>query len=56
LLGERGARVTVPAGELGDLRLLGAGDQQLRAEHGHRVQDLRQRPVLGEQIIDVRRI
>ena len=48
-----GPLVTVPAEELGDLGFQGGLHQQLGAETGHFLQDLRQRPVLGEQLIDV---
>jgi hypothetical protein len=51
--GRRGAGVTVPSEELGDLGLEGGLHQQLRAEPGHLLQDLRQRPALSKQIIDV---
>src|SRR5258708_38594148 len=51
--GPRGARVAVPAEELGDLGLESSLQQQLRAEAGRLLQDRRQRPVPGEQIIDV---
>jgi hypothetical protein len=53
LPGRRGTGVTVPAEELGDLGLESSLHQQLRAEPGRLLQDLRQRPVLGEQVIDV---
>src|SRR5215472_1319137 len=49
----RGAGVTIPPQELGDLRLQGRLHQQLRPEPGHLLQDLRQRTVLGEQLVDV---
>jgi hypothetical protein len=53
VFGQLGAGVAAPAEELGDLGLEGGLHQQLRAEPGHLLQDLRQRPVLGEQAIDV---
>ena len=53
ILAGRGPLVTVPAEELGDLGFEGGLHQQLRAEPGDLLQDLRQRPVLGEQLIDV---
>src|SRR5262249_29981715 len=43
----------VPAKKLSDLRFEGSLHQQLSAEPGHLLQDLRQRPVRGEQLIDV---
>ena len=49
----RGALVTVPAEELRHLGLQGGLHQQLRAEPGHLLQHLRQRTILGEQLIDV---
>ena len=49
----RGPLVTVPAEELSDLGFEGGLHQQLGAEPGHLLQDLRQRTVLGEQFIDV---
>ena len=53
IFGQRGRGVAVPAEELGDLGFQGGLHQQLRAEPGHLLQDLRQRPVRGEQLIDV---
>ena len=53
VFGQRGAGIAVPAQELGDPGFEGSLHQQLRAEPGHLLQDLRQRPVLSEQIIDV---
>ncbi len=44
--------VAVPAQELAHLGLQGGLHQQLRAEPGHLLQDLRQRTVPGEQGID----
>ena len=49
----RGPGVTVPAQELGDLGFQGGLHQQLGAEPGDLLQDLRQRPVVSEQLIDV---
>src|SRR5437660_1105368 len=51
--GTRGTGVPVAAEELGDLRFQGGLHQQLRAEPRHLLQDLRQRPVSSEQLIDV---
>jgi hypothetical protein len=45
--------VTVPAQELDDLGFKGGLHQQLRAEPGDLLQDLRQRAVSSEQLIDV---
>jgi len=45
--------ITVAAQELGDLGLQGCLHQQLRAEPGHLLQDLRQRPILSEQVVDL---
>jgi hypothetical protein len=53
ILGARGPGVPVAAEELGDLGLQGGLHQQLGAEPGHLLQDLRQRPVSSEQLIDV---
>jgi hypothetical protein len=53
IVGTRGTGVPVVAEELGDLRFQGGLHQQLRAEPGHLLQDLRQRPVSSEQLIDV---
>src|SRR5262245_44440634 len=53
ILGARGPGVAVPAKKLSDLRFEGSLHQQLSAEPGHLLQDLRQRPVRGEQLIDV---
>ncbi len=48
-----GPLIAVPAGELGDLGLQRGLHQQLRAEPGHVLQNLRQRPAPGEQLIDM---
>src|ERR1035441_10242068 len=48
-----GPLVAVTAQELGDLGLQRGLHQQLRAEPGHVLQNLRQRPALGEQLIDM---
>src|SRR5205814_4113644 len=53
VLGRRGPLVTVTAEELGDLGFESGLHQQLRAEAGHLLQDLRQRPALSKQLIDV---
>ena len=53
VLGQRGPGIPVTAEELGDLGLEGGLHQQLRAEPGDILEDLGQRPILGEQIIDV---
>ena len=45
--------VTVPAEELGHLSFQRGLHQQLGTEPGHLLQDLRQRTILGEQLIDV---
>ncbi len=49
----RGPLVAVPAQELGDLGLQRGLHQQLRAEPGHFLQDLRQRTAVSEQLINV---
>jgi len=48
-----GPLVAVAAQELGDLGFQRRLHQQLRAEPGDLLQDLRQRAILGEQLIDV---
>jgi hypothetical protein len=53
VFGDRGTGIPVPAGELGDLGFQRGLHQQLRAEPGDLLQDLRQRPVSGEQVIDM---
>ena len=53
VLAGRRPLVAIAAGELGDLGLQGGLHQQLRAEPGDLLQDLRKRLVLGEQLIDV---
>ena len=53
VLAGRGPLVAIAAGELGDLGLQGGLHQQLRAEPGDLLQDLRKRLVLGEQFIDM---
>ena len=53
IVGRRGAGVAVPAQELGDLSFESGLHQQLRTERGDLLQDLRQRPVLSEQLVDV---
>ena len=49
----RGPLVTIPAEELSDLGLQRGLHQQLGTEPGDFLQDLRQRTILGEQLIDV---
>ncbi len=51
--GWRTGLVTVPAEELRHLGLQRGLHQQLRAEPGHLLQHLRQRAILGEQLINV---
>ena len=53
ILAGRGALVAVPAEELGDLGLQRGLHQQLRAEPGDVLQDLRKLLVLSEQLINV---
>jgi hypothetical protein len=48
VLADRGPLIVVPAEELGDLGLQRRLHQQLRAEPGHILQDLRQRTILSE--------
>src|SRR5205085_5564595 len=45
--------VALAAEELGDLGFQGGLHQQLRAEPGHLLQDLRQLPARSEQLVDV---
>ena len=51
--GQRRAGIAVTAEKLGDFGFQRGLHQQLRAEPGYLLQDLRQRPVLGEQLVDV---
>jgi len=53
IFGRRGAGVPVAAEELGDLGFQGGLHQQLGAEPGHLLQDLRQRPVRTKQLVNV---
>ena len=53
ILAGRGPLVAVPSQELGDLGLQGGLHQQLRPEPGHLLQDLWQRTVSSEQLVDV---
>ena len=53
ILAGRGPLVAVAAEELGDLGLQRGLHQQLRAEPGDLLQDLRQMLVLSEQLVDV---
>jgi hypothetical protein len=53
VLAGAGPLVAVPAEELGDLGSQRGLHQQLCAKPGHLLQDLRQRPVSSEQIVDV---